>query len=660
MSQSSTQFGPYELLYQLGTGGMGEVFLARQRGEHGIQRLVAIKRLLSHLNQQKHLVRLFLDEVRLVAQLNHGNIVQVIDHGQVDGQHYMAMEYVHGENLMAVIDRLDDSGMRVPVDLALHLASSVCEGLDYAHGKESLQGKPLGIVHRDITPHNILLSFQGEVKLADFGVARAAEQTHETLGGELKGKLAYMSPEQATGKPLDHRSDLYSLGVVLYEALSGRNPLRRDNSMATLEAVRDPGIPSLALLQPELSPEVVQLVQWTLSPRPADRPASARQLHEALQKIVRAQQLSISPFALADTLRELFPESGPQERNGDADATAVGRRADDDLDNQARKTLWYLRQRRPDHDATVDLTPQDRGTGGGTLQREGDTAVGPPTDRGRLGLWLLGLCVLALVGGGVTMALRRAPARSLVLTPDAGGGARAQLTSDAAPRPDQQLRAALKDRKPDAAPRRPPPRAPATLVIRSTPPGAWVKVQGRLLADVTPLRHRLSAGRYSCSVGLRNHKPWSTALTLRAGKSTTLEPRLKPLRASLNVRSTLACRVTVNRTQAGETPLTGYSVAPGRAEVTCVNTSAGVRQTRRVRVSPGQTNEVQFRFGVLNVNVEPWASVTVDGRPRGSTPLRLHLAEGGHRLVLRNKEKQLQRQRTVEIKANSVHRISSW
>lgn len=348
MSASSSTFGPYSLLYPLGAGGMGEVFLASQRGEHGIQRLVAIKRMLAHHTRNEKFVNLFLDEVRIASQLNHGNIVQVIDHGIIDGQYYMAMEYIHGENLLELLIRHHKRKTQMPLDLALYVGSEACQGLDHAHNKQSMEGKPLGIVHRDTSPQNILLSFQGEVKIADFGVARAAEQTHQTLGGELKGKLAYMSPEQAFGHPLDHRSDLFSLGVVLFEALTNRSPFMRDNPMATLEAVRAAEVPSLATLRPELPEEVVALVHRALSPDVDERPDSARSMHDDLQQTMRFHNMVVSGFDLADYMVDLFPESRSAGRAISSEATTqVGRRADASVE-QERRTLFYLRERHPE------------------------------------------------------------------------------------------------------------------------------------------------------------------------------------------------------------------------------------------------------------------------------------------------------------------------
>ena len=647
MPRSSTNFGPYELIYPLGSGGMGEVFLARHEGEHGIQRLVALKRLLVHLRKNRELVRLFLDEVRIVAQLNHGNIVQVIDHGEIQGQCYMAMEYIHGENLAEMLERLEQRGQQVPLPLLLLVACCVCEGLDYAHRKQSIDGKPLGIVHRDISPHNILVSFQGEVKVADFGVARAAEQTHETLGGELKGKLAYMSPEQATGKPLDHRSDLYSLGVLLYEALAGRNPLRRETSMATLELVREPQIPSLAMLRPDLPPEVVQLVHKALSPRREQRQESARAMHEEVGRIILQHQLTASPFELADGLRALFPECGPRDREAD-DSTAVGRRADADLDQQQQHTLLYLRQRHPDADQTVGLEFRET-TDTGQIQERVTSSRGP------LVVWLLALTAVALAGvGGGWLLRENGPAAA---DRDGGPGpaelsrgpADARGVSDG---PRRDAAAAERTRR--------PPAARATLTIHSIPPGAWVKLAGRRLPGTTPLTWRGARGRYRYTVGLKGYRPFSDSVTLRAGRNTIVKPRLEARRGTLTVRSSVACRVQLRGARIGETPIYARAVEPGRLAVTCLNAARGIRQTRQVSVRPGEATEVVFRFGVLNINLDPWANVVVDGRARGTTPARLHLSVGEHQVLLRNPKQGLMRRRAVEIKAGQTHRISSW
>jgi eukaryotic-like serine/threonine-protein kinase len=622
-----SQFGPYTLLYSLGAGGMGQVFLARQRGEHGIQRLVALKRILVHLTKSRRLVDLFLDEVRIAAQLTHGNIVQVLDHGAIDGQYYMAMEYVHGESLAEALTRIAERGQRLPLDLALYIATCTCAGLEHAHHKEGLDGRALGIVHRDVSPHNILLSFQGEVKIADFGVARAAEQTHQTLGGELKGKLAYMSPEQGFGRDLDQRSDLYSLGVVIYEMLAGQSPLLRANPMATLEAVRTAQIAPLAEVRPDLPPEVTELVQRTLSPQVDDRPDSARTLYEELQRTMRLHALVASGFDLADFLKDLFPESRSSQRDSSDARTEPGRRADEGVEAE-RRTLFYLQQRHADL-AAAQPSASWRGSS-------------------RWGKWvtvagLVGLVLgVTLIVGAAVVLLRRA---------GSGSGART-MDAAAARRPDRAAERTSVEGAPASAPTR-----TLTLAVRSIPSGAWVAIDGRRLAGVTPLTVSVAAEARVCTVGLRGYKVWRT--TLRGDERQTLEARLEALPTSLSVTSSHRCELQVNGKALGPTPLTDRPVPAGALELRCQEAS-GARAQRRVRAAPGERLRVDLGFGVLAVNVEPWAEVSVDGVRRRQTPLNLLLPEGPHRVQLRNSERKLQREVTITISRATPARISSW
>jgi serine/threonine protein kinase len=637
-SSSGSQFGPYALLYPLGAGGMGQVFLARHSGEHDIQRLVAIKRMLVHLSRRKNLVNLFLDEVRIAAQLAHGNIIQVIDHGVIGGQYYMAMEYVHGENMLEVLGRLGERQEQMPLDLVLHVGSCICQGLSHAHTKKSLDGRPLGIVHRDISPQNIMVSFQGEVKIADFGVARAAEQTHQTLGGELKGKLAYMSPEQAYGKPLDHRSDLFSLGALLYESLTGRSPFMRDNPMATLEAVRSAQVVALGTVR-EVPQELAELVHRALSPEVDHRPDSARAMYEELQRTMRLHNLVVSAYDLADFLADLFPESRPtgEERGAEGPrGTAVGRRADEDIE---RRTLFYLKQRHPGATLEAVTRPEASGTGQVRLARR------------RTG-WLAAALV-ALVGVGLALYAGfggRQPAGPLAAADAAGVG----VPLRDAPRlssVDARVHVSADARAPTAL---------ALLVVRSVPAGAQVSLSGLALSGTTPLSARVAPGHRPCTIQLAGHRPLRKQVILRPGQRTVVQARLEPLPSRLSVVSTHPCRVRVDGQLVGETPLANRAVRAGQLKVSCVDAAAGVRESRRVRVPPGGSATVSFRFGVLSINLQPWAEVTVDRRPRGTTPLRLVLPVGEHQVVLSNSERRLERRRTVEIAPSGTTRISSW
>jgi len=303
-------FGKYEIIAPLGAGGMGEVFLARERGVSGFERVVAIKRLLPHLARDEAFVRLFTREALVAAQLTHSNIVPVYDFGEIEGYLYLAMEYVQGENLGSVAATACKRGSRLEIPLCAHVCAQVAAALEYAHHKRDLQGNPLNLVHRDISPQNVLLSFAGEVKLGDFGVAHVEQASL----GDIRGKIAYMSPEQALGRRVDARSDLYSLGALLFELATGRLPFQGDSDMALLEAVRAGGAPSASSLEPSIPNALDEMLAQALARDPEDRFADARAMRLALSDLVDAAGLAqAAPVALADRLRDLYPERSSQQ-----------------------------------------------------------------------------------------------------------------------------------------------------------------------------------------------------------------------------------------------------------------------------------------------------------------------------------------------------------
>src|SRR5229473_2100159 len=258
------KFGRYELLKRLAGGGMGEVYLARQRGIDGFQKLLVIKTLLPHLCEDEEFITMFKDEARVTAQLIHPNICQVFEFDQVGGVYYMCMEYLRGEDL------------RVP--LICRIIADAASGLDFAHRLRDAKGEPYHIVHRDISPQNILVTFEGGVKIIDFGVAKAAGRAQHTRTGALKGKCSYMSPEQAAGATVDGRSDIFALGIVLHELLTGRRLFKAEDDVQTLARVRECRVPPPSQLDPGLPPDLDPIVLKALAKDPAARYAGAQEL----------------------------------------------------------------------------------------------------------------------------------------------------------------------------------------------------------------------------------------------------------------------------------------------------------------------------------------------------------------------------------------------
>jgi serine/threonine-protein kinase len=305
------QLGRYEILSAIGTGGMGRVFRARIEGPAGASKQVALKVIHQHLSQDPDFVLMFLDEMRVAMALSHRNIVQTFDAGEVDGCYFMVMELVEGGSLRVVLDQRD-SQRWVPPEIALFIASEVSSALDYAHRFQPVvAGQPLGVVHRDVSPSNILLSAEGDVKLADFGVAKTAGRLYVTSAGTVRGKMRYMAPEQAVQRATS-RSDLFSLGAVLYELLTGE-PLRRRGDLEEVSHPTRPPPPSS--LRPGIPESLDALVLRCLDPDPAGRPASAAEVRRALA--VESFRFQVRGSAEPDAhsrLRRFLLECGAVDR----------------------------------------------------------------------------------------------------------------------------------------------------------------------------------------------------------------------------------------------------------------------------------------------------------------------------------------------------------
>ncbi|KFE69356.1 hypothetical protein DB31_6331 [Hyalangium minutum] len=307
------RFGNYVLLRKLAEGGMAEIFLAKQLGAEGFERDVVIKCMLDHFTQSRDFVSMFLDEARLAARLHHPNIVQISDLGVADNRYYICMEYLAGEDLDAVITASHARGEGVPIAIAARIILSALEGLEFAHSYQE-QGQPLGLVHRDISPSNIFVTFQGMVKVLDFGIAKASSRMTQTQPGLLKGKWGYMSPEQARGEQIDARSDLFSLGVTFYELLTVRRVFEKDNEIGVLLALMAQPIPPPSERRPDVPPALDRIVMKALERRPEDRYASAAEMRADLEEFLRVTPSVPGTSQLAHYMQNLFGASHVEQK----------------------------------------------------------------------------------------------------------------------------------------------------------------------------------------------------------------------------------------------------------------------------------------------------------------------------------------------------------
>ncbi|MBL8952755.1 MAG: serine/threonine protein kinase [Myxococcaceae bacterium] len=311
----ATRFlGRYELLYLLGQGGMGEVHLARLSGVAGFEKLCIVKTILPQMMTDPQFVDRFHHEARVLVQLNHSNIAQVYDMGDVEQTLYMAIEYVPGVDLARVEDRARAMDSAVPVPVALLIGQQMCEALGYAHRKVGADGAPLGIVHRDVSPQNVMVSYEGEVKVIDFGLAKSSARSKHTLPSTVLGKLGYMSPEQARAERVDHRSDIYSAGIVIWELLAGR-PLINGGTVGEMVAMMaNPKVPSLRDLRPEVSEAVEKLVLRALAPDPALRYSRADDFARAINEQLVREGLVVGSEDVGNYVRAMCPEEFAAER----------------------------------------------------------------------------------------------------------------------------------------------------------------------------------------------------------------------------------------------------------------------------------------------------------------------------------------------------------
>jgi serine/threonine protein kinase len=387
---TGTRLGKYEIVHRIACGGMAEIYLARVEGIHGFHKYVVLKRILPQYAASREFVQMFLKEARVAALLDHANIAHVYDIGEEDGSYFFAMEYLHGEDLHFIMRELTLKGRRLPLERALTIVLGAASGLHFAHDKKADDGRPLGLVHRDVSPSNIFVTFDGGVKVVDFGIAKVTADAELSLSNKLKGKLAYMSPEQMSSGSLDRRSDVFALGIVLYETTTHARLFRAEGEAATMRSVMEGAITPPVERIDDYPPRLQQIVLRALERDPSRRYPTARALQLDVEAFARDQRLDVSSSTLAEWMERTF---GPKQelwrtlQSGGSSGS-----------HPRRTTSRVLEE------VTRRLSPADaaRGLGGVTTR--------PPISRGRRrGLALAATAAVLLVAGGIWFAVRRSP-----------------------------------------------------------------------------------------------------------------------------------------------------------------------------------------------------------------------------------------------------------
>jgi serine/threonine protein kinase len=452
-------FGKYMLMRKLASGGMAELFLALHRSVAGFEKLVVIKRILPQMNQDRQFIDMLLHEARIAATLSHPNIVQTFDVGQVDGTYFIAMEHIHGEDIRTVVRQMKKKAvLEFPLEHALGIVIGLTSGLAYAHEKRDLDGKLLDIVHRDISPQNIVVTFSGDVKVVDFGVAKSLHANEESKGGQLKGKVPYMSPEQAAGEDIDHRSDIFACGVILFELTTGKRLFKGGSEYDTLKLICETEYPMPSDVAPNYPPQLERIVMKALAKRREARYQSAREMQADLESFVRQERLPVSVVQMSAWMQRLFAEKLTEQKADLQDIKAMA----DEIAAQGPP---------PDYaPASTGSHPSARfdQSNTGAAAPAAATTI-PPVKKSSTGLF-----------AGIALALAAA-----------GAGGYFLMTRDAATKPVESPTTSA-----PAAEVAPPPVDPkGKLKIESDPVGAAIWINGDLRQEVTPATIDLPVGR---------------------------------------------------------------------------------------------------------------------------------------------------------------------
>ncbi len=556
-------FGQYQLIEKIAQGGMAEIFKGKALDAHGIERPVVIKRILPHIAASPEFVDMLIDEAKIAVQLSHGNIAQIYDLGKVADDYFIVMEYVEGKTLSQIMKRLRTEGRFMPIPLAAAMCAEIASGLDYMHRKSDEHGHPLHIVHRDISPQNVILSTGGTVKIIDFGIARAKTRVSTTDSGILKGKFAYMSPEHAEGERLDWRSDIFSLGVILYELLTGQRLFKGKNNAETLRKVKRAKVPLPSGVRPEITRSLDAVVLKSLRKDREERYHSADELHRDLMRFLVTEHPQFSARDMTKFLHEIFPELAPpnpaaeEETHSRHPRIPSDRPAHDEHEHTVAADSEIIRQKLRETEV-FDVPPKasapDTSAPSSVVQFEERTARIRLTKVWPALAVLAGLMVLA---GGFWLKSR--PHASKPSIPEQAPILPATVLST------KKLEDLVQKNIPESLPaiRTEPQPEPApavtegALAIQSTPPGALIFIDDVDTSQRTPSTLTGLAAGKDLQVGLHleNYKYWEGRAQVPKGGTSRISASLEVNLGDIEINSLPeGAEVLLNGSPAGRTP----------------------------------------------------------------------------------------------------------
>ena len=614
------RFAGFDIMGRLALGGMAEILLARHRDSQGGERYIVVKKILPHFQSDQEFVQMFLDEARLGMMLEHDHICKFYQFGEEDGAHFMTMEWVHGMPLGRLIRQArKHAGISIPT--AVRIISNIADALHYAHNITDEHGEAVNLIHRDVSPHNIMLSYHGDTKLLDFGIAKAELQAHRTQAGVVKGKFAYMSPEQCTGGDVDHRLDVFALGVCLFETVTGKSLYRRKSEAATMRAIIMDPVPTLASRLPDVPKELDRIVQKALAKKPEDRYASAHAFHEDLERFMQSTGVNVSKAELASFMRNMFIEeytAGPR-----LDSVAMGLpQSESSLNSSPNIVPLVSGTRELEIDMSDDAPRLDRLLGP-TEGLQVDPSLLMPEMPGDLDLQLEpaatsepkpvpgSRAVGPGTGAAKRSAVRRAPPKERAPEPKRMQGLRAKLTKSVVAIGAVGLVVllgyftvgAFTGERESIVLKAAPQVLGNRIQLASAPEGASVSINGEL-SGVTPFEKlNVEPGEYTVSVEAVGFARWQQQMTVSPDAPTRELVRLVPRQGGgepgatgyVSIQTLPPSVVYIDDEKLGPTPLEKVRLPTGTLSLT-FELDDGTRVPKDIVVRNGEVTEKGIRI----------------------------------------------------------------
>lgn len=627
MSEQAFQpesFGKYILLEKLATGGMAEVYLAKLPGAENVSKYFAIKRILPQFSGNLEFIEMFKEEAKIAVNLSHSNVVPIYEFGEEKGQFYIVMEFVGGRNLRQILNKLTKVGKRLAVEQILFVIGEVAKGLEHAHKSiDATTGRRLNITHRDMSPQNVMISFDGEVKIVDFGIAKAESKIENTRAGTLKGKFGYMSPEQADGQEVDFRTDIFSLGIVLWELIAGERLFVANNEINTLRKIRDCVVPSLNKIDPSIPPELERIVNKALARDRNLRYQSCSEMQKDISKFMNRQYPDFASQDFSQFIRSVFTDELKELRDKMIlFAKISGSSLNEKTEMMRDHTQTVTETNNPPSnfkrsssdqelkDISFEVSLKKDGTKSRIVPVDHPTGFGPRPNSGGYGLpptgtstsytktnhqessgWGRYLIITLVFAGAGLFALSKY--RPETYAQWMGKVSPSEAKTAVAPVVETKQLASKDPSLPD----QPPAPTSFRLLIRSNPMGAEITLDNNKTGHRTPMELEVPANR-PIKVGLSRDgygKMEKETVVTRSGETLDITmQRSEVAYVSVTVRPAQAF-VYVNRKPIGRSPIERYEIpANKQVEILAYDDVSGLQDSEKVLMKPDATRTIEL------------------------------------------------------------------